>query len=113
ALTATGTTGNLILGNFIGTDVNGSLALGNMGGGVSISGGASNNTVGGTAAGARNLISANGFGGVGIVDKNATGNMVLGNYIGTDVTGMTALGNGVFGVNIVRSDNNIVGGTTS
>ena len=46
-----------------------------------IAGGSANNTVGGTAAGAGNLISGNLGGGVGIRDAGTTGNVVLGNTI--------------------------------
>ncbi len=49
------------------------------------------NTVGGTTAGARNLISGNDLGGVLIIGGGATGNLVRGNYIGTDVAGTADL----------------------
>ena len=67
---------NVIEGNFIGTDVTGTLDLGNGNAGVLI-GQAANNTVGGTTAAARNLISGN-LEGVTIVDPTATGNVVAG-----------------------------------
>jgi hypothetical protein len=75
-----GTSGNLIEGNYLGTNLSGTLALGNgaSGIGVEIAGGASNNTIGGTAAGARNLISGNTFG-VDIHDDGTSGNVVAGN----------------------------------
>ena len=106
-----GATGNQVQGNLIGTDVTGAAALGN-GAGVAIAG-ASNNTVGGTTAGARNVISAN-FQGVFII-QGATGNLVQGNFIGTDVAGTGALGNSVNGVNIAfgASSTNTIGGTAS
>jgi len=53
--------GNLVQGNKIGTDVTGAHALGNDEFGVDINTGASGNTVGGTAAGAGNVVSANGL----------------------------------------------------
>ncbi|MBV7332556.1 hypothetical protein KFU94_30880 [Chloroflexi bacterium TSY] len=104
------TTGNRILGNFIGTDITGSQPLGNGEGGVVILGGASDNTVGGTNQGARNLISGNIGSGVWIQDANTTRNQVLGNYIGVDVTGNYAVANTRDGVTILGSGNNIVGG---
>ena len=52
-----------IQGNFIGTDVSGTLDLGNSGDGVRIND-SSGNTIGGTAAGARNIISGNNSDGV-------------------------------------------------
>ena len=102
-----GATGNHVQGNFIGTDVTGTLARKNDIGGVYISGGASNNTIGGTTSGARNLISGNVSTGVLIASSN---NVVQGNFIGTDVTGTAALGNSVLGV-YSQGQNNTIGGT--
>ena len=75
--------------------------------------GAPGNTIGGTAAGAGNLISGNG-GGVYVRGSGATGNKVEGNYIGTQGDGTSALGNTGHGVVIstVASDNTI-GGTAA
>ncbi len=89
-ITGSGTTGNLVAGNFIGTDVSGTVAAGN-GTGVEIASGGANNTIGGTTAAARNVISANAYSGVEIDDAND--NVVEGDFIGTDVTGTVALGN--------------------
>jgi hypothetical protein len=52
--------GHLVQGNFIGTDVTGSVAVGNVSDGVIILFGSANNTIGGTTPGARNVISGNG-----------------------------------------------------
>jgi hypothetical protein len=78
--------GNTIEGNNIGTDATGIADLGNSGAGISIVE-APSNRVGGTDPGARNVISGNDYG-ISIVG-GATGNLVQGNYIGTDVTGST------------------------
>jgi titin len=108
--------GNLIEGNFIGTDKTGQVVIG--GSGIQISSnGAKNNTVGGTTAQARNIISTgrdpNLAETAGIdIGGSAAGNVVQGNYVGTDVTGTVALGNGG-GVNMNQSPNNTVGGTVS
>jgi len=72
-LTDSSTAGNLIEGNAIGTDPSGTLALGNRTNGVAVVN-ASNNTIGGTAAGAGNLIAFNGNDGV-LVDTG-TGNAI-------------------------------------
>ena len=61
---------------------------------------ASGNIIGGTTAAARNIISANLESGVGINDAND--NLVEGDFIGTDVTGMVALGNNSAGGRIRR-----------
>jgi hypothetical protein len=106
------TTGNKIVGNFIGTDKNGTVRLGNAFEGVSIED-APNNTVGGTTAGARNVISGNGYSGVRIGGADATGNRVSGNFIGTDKNGTVRLGNASDGVRLYEAPNNIVGGATA
>jgi parallel beta-helix repeat protein len=101
-------TGNTIQGNFIGVDVTGTLPLGNALNGVEIFLG-SGNTIGGTAAGAGNVISGNAGSGVNITGGAATGNTVQGNYIGTDASGTVALANRT-GVS-VTANNNVIGGT--
>jgi hypothetical protein len=105
-----GVTGNLVEGNFIGTNAAGTAALGNGGAGVNISN-AANNTIGGTTAGARNVISGNGDTGIVIGGPTASGTLVQGNYIGTDATGMSALSNvgGLF----ITGPNNVIGGTAA
>jgi FG-GAP-like repeat len=70
--------GNIIEGNFLGTDSSGTLALPN-GTGVFING-PPNNTVGGTTSAARNLISGNGRG-IAVLGIGARGNLVQGNFI--------------------------------
>lgn len=103
-----GATGNVIEGNYIGTDVTGSVAHGNGNAGILL--GAGDNTVGGTTAAARNVISGN-IEGVTIVNSDEGGNTVLGNYIGTDATGGAAVPNNSVGV-LLLSSGNIVGGST-
>jgi hypothetical protein len=110
-----GATLNVVLGNFIGTNLAGTAALGN-GTGVLLRG--ANNTIGGTVAGARNVISGNQGSGVALVamlsvfHDAAVGNSVVGNYIGTTATGFAALGNGT-GVSLSGAYSNTIGGTTA
>ena len=104
-----GTTGNLVAGNLVGTDVNGSSAVANSSNGVMIVNTASGNTVGGTTASARNIISGNTGDGVEITGSGTSGNLVAGNYVGTDVTGTTALGNVGSGVYVSTASNTIGG----
>ena len=107
-----GAIGNVVEGDYIGTDVSGTQRLGNFGDGVDISD-ASNNTIGGTTAGARNVISGNAQDGV-YINGSATGNLVAGNYIGSDVTGTKVLGNAYSGVKIADSaSKNTIGGTAA
>jgi CSLREA domain-containing protein len=96
------TNANLIEGNYVGTDKSGTNDLGNAFGGVSVRS-ASGNTVGGTTAAARNVISANDFHGVDILGSD---NKVLGNRIGTTASGTGALGNTFAGVFILSSTTN-------
>jgi len=104
-------TGNLVRGNLIGTDVTGTAALGN-GGGVRMES-AINNTIGGTTAGARNIISGNKGNGVHLAMEAARQNVVQGNFIGTDISGTAKLANSSSGVWVERGSNNIIGGTTT
>lgn len=105
------TSRNTVSGNYVGTDATGKAALPNGQGGVTIGGMASNNTVGGYVAGARNVVSGNGSDGVTIADLGTSGNTVAGNYIGPDTTGMAKLSNANSGVVIVRGATaNTVGG---
>jgi CSLREA domain-containing protein len=79
-----------IFGNRIGTNLAGTAALKNIKSGIFVNG--TNIEVGSTADGTRNLISGNGGAGITIGDS-ANGVVVKNNYIGTDITGTTALGN--------------------
>ena len=81
-----GANGNTVAGNYIGTNVDGTAALGNAGAGMAIQ--SSGNTIGGTAPGSRNVISGNNGG----VNINGTGDRsVLGNFIGTNASGNAAV----------------------
>ena len=112
-ISGSSSTGNLVQGNFIGTNAAGTSALGNSAGGVAIASSASNNTIGGTASGAGNVISGNtgGSGVDGIEVELSSGNFIQGNYIGIDVTGTLDLGNGGNGILIDRSSTTTIGGT--
>src|SRR5207247_1576932 len=102
--------GALIQGNFIGTNATGTAALRNLRHGVNFLGlKGRNSTLGGTTAGARNLISGNGVDGVYVGDG---GNLIQGNYIGTNASGTAALANMQHGVDITSSGNT-VGGTVA
>jgi titin len=104
--------GNTVAGNFLGTDVTGTLNRGNSLQGVNIGG--PNNTVGGTNPADRNVISGNSAAGIQISGVTATGNAVLGNFIGTKANGSAALANSGGGIAIgISASNNAIGGTTS
>ena len=101
--------GNVIQGNFIGTDMTGGAAMPNRQDGIVITNGSSDNTIGGTDPSDANVISGNGTDAndpdrSGILldgtNYNVTGNQILGNFIGTDATGVVGIGNGLRGVYI-------------
>lgn len=106
-----GANGNVIEGNYIGTDYTGTVGQPNLNCGIFIK--SSNNRIGGTTPDARNLISYNAQGGITIYGSAASGNQVLGNLIGTDVSGTLYRPNGGVGVGINDAPDNAVGGTTS
>ena len=134
--------GNMMEGNFIGTDVTGTVALGNAVDGITFIPGAVDNTVGGTDSSdtyvmpvsvgsvtglatpaAGNLISGNAGNGVFIDNSHGPasaaasaapyGIVVEGNFIGTNASGAAPLPNVGNGVEIDNGDNNnTIGGTT-
>jgi hypothetical protein len=111
---ANGSNDNAVAGNRIGTDVTGTVGLGNQKNGIEIDSGCSGNTIGGSASVAANVISANASYGVWITGTGATGNLVQGDIIGAGITGTLSLGNGQSGVQIDSGASwNTIGGTTS
>jgi len=106
----TSPTNSFVQGNFIGTDVTGSVDLGNALSGVHLNAGT---TVGGTTDTARNVISGNNGNGI-FLDGSRGGNssVVQGNYIGLNAAGTSDLGNAQTGI-VVSSANNLIGGTAA
>lgn len=104
---------NLIIGNFVGTDLAGTAAAGTGNYyGIQINN-APNNQIGdGTVAG-RNVVSGNVNRGLQIASGGATGNLVIGNHFGVDLTGTTALPNAFHGVDLVIADGNQIGDGTA
>jgi hypothetical protein len=101
------TSGNVVQGNLIGTDITGATGLGNgfhptaifLGQPINGTDGlvvcAGPNTIGGTAPGTGNVVSANAGDGISLV---SSGNVVQGNRVGTNAAGTAALANGVDGI---------------
>ena len=109
-----GTDLNIIQGNFIGIAADGVSDLGNTFTGVVFESGANNNTLGGAASGAENIISGNDQHGVFIGGIGTEANTIVGNLIGTDVGGTAAVGNSMHGIAISNNAaNNIIGGTVA
>jgi hypothetical protein len=113
-VTNIGTRNNVIQGNFIGLSADGSTAVGNGSDGISIFGGAPSNIIGGTAAGAGNVISGNTFSGVTLSGSGTINTVVQGNLIGLNPSGTTKIPNGGNGVALFGgSQQNTIGGTTA
>src|SRR5262249_49004187 len=112
-----GNGGNVIQGNYVGIDLSGTVARANGASGVLVQNGSANNTIGGTTPAVRNIISGNVNNGVTISGAGTTGNLVQGNYMGTNVAGTGAVPNcadgGVTsGVFIIGASGNTIGGAT-
>ena len=100
-----GTDSNVVAGNYLGTDVSGTLVLGSGDTGVRINGGPRYNRVGTDGDGygdleERNVICGHKWEGVNLGYEGTAYNVVAGNYIGVDATGTGALGNRGVGVTI-------------
>ncbi|HEY2413883.1 MAG TPA: dockerin type I domain-containing protein [Pirellulaceae bacterium] len=117
-------TNTTIQGNFIGTDVTGTVALPNASG-IVLHDNATATHIGGSGVGEGNLISGNHYDGIGMgVNENqcggfgtsiqlSDGDLVQGNRIGTDASGTHSLGNGLEGVSVGFPGNHAVGGTAA
>lgn len=128
-ITIAGANDNQVAMNFIGTSFAGTAAVPNRGNGILVTNRASGNMIGGQATGGNspvsyngstpvfvrppqgNLVSGNRGNGI-LLTGGATGNTLSGNFVGTDPTGTTALGNGQDGVAIVGASGNSLIGTT-
>jgi CSLREA domain-containing protein len=108
------TANNVVEGNYIGTDVTGTVAVPNTNEGVAVftnlaPGSNTNNVIG--TPGAGNVISGNGRVGVLVRDTGTTGTLVQGNKIGTNALGTAAIPNGGAGIEINETTaNNTIGG---
>jgi parallel beta-helix repeat protein len=89
--------GNKIIGNLIGTKINGREALGNFLHGIEIID-APKNFIGEGTEDTRNIISGNGY---GIYIETAKANNILGNFIGTDISGTKPLPNREDGIFLI------------
>ena len=113
-IVGSGTTGNVVEGDYIGPAASGDQEPTNYENenGVYIGGGASDNTIGGTVSGSLDLLSGNTSDGVQITGSGTSGNVVEGDFIGTNSTGSSPLANDV-GVLVQNgATNNTIGALT-
>lgn len=105
---------NVIAGNYLGIGADGTTAAANNTNDVLQQGGirveSSSNSIGGTVAADRNVISGNFFAGIQIFGAGANSNEVYGNYVGVDAGGTLDRGNTQEGIDIELGSSNIVGG---
>ena len=98
----------VIAGNHIGLDAGGTIDRGNGARGIDLGSGSGPTTVGGTAPADRNVISGNTSDGIIIFASD--GNTIIGNYLGTDVTGNAPQPNDADGIAMgSTSANNTIG----
>jgi titin len=112
-LSDAGTSNNVVEGNYFGLNPSGTAAISNGWSGVSILSGASYNRIGGTAAGAANVVAGNGLEGLHLSDFGTSSNVVQGNLIGAGPPGTNAFPNGTGGLGIWNgASGNQIGGAT-
>jgi hypothetical protein len=105
------TSGTVIQGNYIGTDVTGTVAVGNAGAGIAVGTGAQDTIIGGTTALARNVVSGNQGAGISVGgNPPSVRTSIVGNFIGTQSDGLAPLGNSRDGV-FSSSSATTIGGT--
>lgn len=102
---------NTIQGNYVGTDVTGTRALGNALHGIHLEN-SGDNIIGGTSKTSRNLVAGNLSTGIFIVFPSSRNNSVQGNILGTDISGTNRLSNVEHGIVIAfGASGNLIGGT--
>jgi hypothetical protein len=110
-----GATGITITGCWIGLLATGALpgtAAAKVGGhGIYITGASTGCIIGIASVAGRNVIS--GCTGHGVVVVGSSGAVLKNNYIGTDITGVSSIANGIHGINIDSSPSCIVGGSAA
>ena len=103
---------NALGGNIIGLDVTGTLNLGNGSDGIWIGNSAAFTQIGAdSTAGFGNTISGNGGAGISINGAGTDVNVILGNQVGTNLSGTGALGNTGHGIEILGGNGTRIGNT--
>ena len=97
-----GSGGNIVESNYIGTNAAGTAAVPNNQGIVIVNPSA-NNTIGGSAPASSNVISGNTNSGIWLQGGGNTGTVIERNIIGLDAAGAAALGNGTDGIRTLNA----------
>ncbi len=97
-----------IIGNKIGTNIEGTSAIGNAFSGIALQSNSSNTNIGGSEEADRNIISGNGHNGIW-VGGEVSNTEIDNNFIGTDITGNTAIPNIQSGISIDGATNTSIG----
>jgi CSLREA domain-containing protein len=106
SISGAATTGNVVTGNYIGLTSTGNAVLCSTCSSLGITSGASQNRIGGAAAGEGNLVAGMGLG----VDSTGVGNAFMGNRIGVNAAGTATLPVSDRGIG-VAAPQTIVGGS--
>lgn len=113
-VSTSGCDNTVIAGNYIGTNADGTGALGNTTQGILVKAGVHGVRIGTNSDGTsdtaeRNVISGNTSSTATAIRLEGSDNKVMGNYLGLNVAGTGAIGNGENGVLLLASDNNVIG----
>jgi CSLREA domain-containing protein len=105
-----GSNNDVVTGNFIGVDTDGTTVISD-GTPIQVNGNgtASGSIIGSTSPGARNVIASNG--GFGGIENDGDATLVQGNYFGTDATGTAAIGSETVGIDIELGTGVTIGGS--
>ncbi len=104
-------TGAIITGNYVGTDVTGNIGIANGEHGIYGYNNSHNPRVGGTTPAERNIVSSSTA--HGIYFNNCSSPVIKGNIVGLGLNGSTPLGNGGSGINLEYVGTGQVGGLTA
>jgi hypothetical protein len=97
-----------LIGNKIGTDATGAVAIPNTSGGIEVIG-SSSAVIGSASAGGGNVISGNGGDGIALV--SGASSTVIGNIVGLTASGSGLLPNGGAGIDVLQSSLSRIGGS--
>ena len=105
-----GAVDNLVVGNIIGSNLEGTVKQPNAYG-VIINSAATSNTIGGDTAAESNVLSGNSDSGIQVTDTGTNDNVITGNHVGTNASEAAGIGNSNAGINLADCTGTVVGGS--